>query len=224
MENNFKESLKYTPSSKTSVEEFLDYAQALENEGINIFSINQKTGGRGNSRFTILEDLKNEGIDIEGLCKKYLFIKKEYPIGMKINEMTRIINGNNKRTKVTDEQLELLKYHKRKKKKPLQELLEVLEVIMPEIIQSGESLNSIPLRRNNKSITLEQLVKEGYISLDTMKRLKELGYKKDFQIGQRIISAKNLIYRKEVRKGNDDEIKDKLKKYISSPRAYSRGR
>lgn len=221
MENNsFLESLKFDvkPRTKSVVQEFLEVAQILQAEGIKILQIKQKIGGRENPRFTIMSDLKENHIDVEKLTTKYPELKADYPIGRRINEMKRVLNGNDKRTKVTEEEMQQLHYYLDGKKSANQELIEVIKIIEPDINANIGGISNITLRVNGSGVTLSQLYYEGDISSQTRDRLKEAGYEYDFPLGQRIIRAKRMIDGKV--KAPEAEINE-LKKHINPSREYN---
>lgn len=221
MENNsFVESLKVdvNPRTKSVVQEFLEVAQILQAEGIKILQIKQKTGGRENPRFTTINDLAENDIDVKKLTTKYPELKAEYPIGKRINEMKRVINGNDKRAKVTEQEIQQLHYYLDGKKSANQELIEVIQIIEPDINESIGGISNITLRVNGSGVTLAQLYYDSEISSQTRDKLKAAGYEHDFPLGQRIIRAKRIIDGKV--KASEAEINE-LKKHINPSREYN---
>ena len=116
MENSFLDSLKVDPKPESMVEEFLRIAEILKKEGIDISKVRQKTGGRTNPRWTVLGDISLDNVDMEMLFNKYPQLKRNYPIGSKINEIHGVLRGNSKGYKVNQEEmLKLQEIFERKK-------------------------------------------------------------------------------------------------------------
>lgn len=216
MDNNFKDSLK-VENKPDIVSEFLSVALVLRDEGYDVKKIKQKTGGRNNPRFTLLEDLNLP----ENMYNKYPQLRKDYPIGRRINDMNYIIKSST-RIKATDSQRELLKEIFDGKKSAVQELIEVLSILGEEFEKSYVKIQDLQLRSNNVGVTLGQIYYEGFISQDTRDKLKKQGYEFDFPLGQRIIGAKRLIDGKETNYTASPKEIDVLKKYINPSRAYTK--
>lgn len=216
MDNNFKDSLK-VENKPDIVSEFLSVALVLRDEGYDVKKIKQKTGGRNNPRFTLLEDLNL----LENMYNKYPQLRKDYPIGRRINDMNYIIKSST-RIKATDSQRELLKEIFDGKKSAVQELIEVLSILGEEFEKSYVKIQDLQLRSNNVGVTLGQIYYEGFISQDTRDKLKKQGYEFDFPLGQRIIGAKRLIDGKETNYTASPKEIDVLKKYINPSRAYTK--
>lgn len=216
MDNNYKDSLK-VETKPDIVSEFLSVALVLRDEGYDVKKIKQKTGGRNNPRFTLLEDLNLP----ENMYNKYPQLRKDYPIGRRINDMNYIIKSST-RIKATDSQRELLKEIFDGKKSAVQELIEVLSILGEEFEKSYVKIQDLQLRSNNVGVTLGQIYYEGFISQDTRDKLKKQGYEFDFPLGQRIIGAKRLIDGKETNYTASPKEIDVLKKYINPSRAYTK--
>ena len=217
MENNFKESLR-VENKPDIVNEFLSVATVLRDEGYDIKKIKQKTGGRNKPRFTILEDLNLP----ESMYNKYPQLRKDYPIGRRINDMNYVLKSSN-RIKATDAQKEALKEILDGKKSAIRELIEVLNILGEEFKKSYIRIQDLQLRSKNEGVTLGQIYYEGLISQDTKDKLKNKGYEFDFPLGQRIIGAKRLIEGKQTNYVASPKEIDILKKYINPSRAYTKG-
>lgn len=216
MDNNFKDSLK-VENKPDIVSEFLSVALVLRDEGYDVKKIKQKTGGRNNPRFTLLEDLNLP----ESMYNKYPQLRKDYPIGRRINDMNYIIKSST-RIKATDSQKELLKEIFDGKKSAVQELIEVLNILGEEFEKSYMKIQDLQLRSNNEGVTLGQIYYEGYISQRAKDKLKKQGYEFDFPLGQRIIGAKRLIDGKATNYAASPKEIDVLRKYINPSRAYEK--
>ena len=216
MDNNFKDSLK-VENKPDIVSEFLSVALVLRDEGYDVKKIKQKTGGRNNPRFTLLEDLNLP----ESMYNKYPQLRKDYPIGRRINDMNYIIKQST-RIKATDSQRELLKEIFEGKKSAVQELIEVLNILGEEFEKNYMKIQDLQLRSKNEGVTLGQIYYEGYISQDTKDKLKSQGYEFDFPLGQRILGAKRLIDGKKTNYVASPKEIDVLKKYINPSRAYTK--
>lgn len=188
MDNSYKDSLK-VETKPDIVSEFLSVALVLRDEGYDVKKIKQKTGGRNNPRFTLLEDLNLP----ESMYNKYPQLRKDYPIGRRINDMNYIIKQST-RIKATDSQRELLKEIFDGKKSAVQELIEVLSILGEEFEKSYMKIQNLQLRSNNEGVTL----------------------------GQRIIGAKRLIDGKKTNYVASPKEIAALKKYINPSRAYTK--
>lgn len=216
MDNSYKDSLK-VETKPDIVSEFLSVALILRDEGYDVKKIKQKTGGRNNPRFTLLEDLNLP----ESMYNKYPQLRKDYPIGRRINDMNYIIKQST-RIKATDSQRELLKEIFDGKKSAVQELIEVLSILGEEFEKNYMKIQNLQLRSNNEGVTLGQIYYEGYISQSARDKLKSQGYEFDFPLGQRIIGAKRLIDGKKTNYVASPKEIAALKKYINSSRAYTK--
>lgn len=216
MDNSYKDSLK-VETKPDIVSEFLSVALILRDEGYDVKKIKQKTGGRNNPRFTLLEDLNLP----ESMYNKYPQLRKDYPIGRRINDMNYIIKQST-RIKATDSQRELLKEIFDGKKSAVQELIEVLSILGEEFEKNYMKIQNLQLRSNNEGVTLGQIYYEGYISQSARDKLKSQGYEFDFPLGQRIIGAKRLIDGKKTNYVASPKEIAALKKYIKSSRAYTK--
>lgn len=216
MDNSYKDSLK-VETKPDIVSEFLSVALILRDEGYDVKKIKQKTGGRNNPRFTLLEDLNLP----ESMYNKYPQLRKDYPIGRRINDMNYIIKQST-RIKATDSQRELLKEIFDGKKSAVQELIEVLSILGEEFEKNYMKIQNLQLRSNNEGVTLGKIYYEGYISQSARDKLKSQGYEFDFPLGQRIIGAKRLIDGKKTNYVASPKEIAALKKYINSSRAYTK--
>ncbi len=223
MENSFLDSLKVDPKPESMVEEFLRIAEILKKEGIDISKVRQKTGGRTNPRWTVLGDISLDNVDMEMLFNKYPQLKRNYPIGSKINEIHGVLRGNSKGYKVNQEEMLKLQEIFERKKSANKELLEVLRIIKEDFNYRNEDIKDLALRSKGKGITLGQLYYDAIISSKTRDKLKDMGYEHDFPLGQRIIRARRILDGKVADSTLNDQEKQELKGYIGLSRTYSRG-
>lgn len=221
MDNAFLNSLKVDIKPLSAVQEFLQIAEILKKEGIDISKVKQKIGSRNEQRWTVLSDAWPDGFDLRQICTKYPNLKLDYPIGRKINEMSKILNGNSKGYKISDEEMAKLQKLFERKKSANKELLEVLRIISPDFTTKAESIKDLVLRTNGKAITLGQLYYDSFISSPTRDLLKQMGYEHDFPLGQRIIRARRLVDGKIKDNSLSNEEKEELKSYIGISRKYS---
>ena len=221
MDNAFFNSLKVDIKPLSAVQEFLQIAEILKKEGIDISRVKQKKGGRNDQRWTVLSDVWPDEFTCRQMSIKYPNLKLDYPIGRKINEISKILKGNNSVYKVSDEEMVKLQKLFERKKSANKELLQVLRIISPDFTAKAESIKDLVLRTNGKAITLGQLYYDSFISSHTRDLLKEMGYEHDFPLGQRIIRARRLVDGKIKDDSLSDEEKEELKSYIGISRKYS---
>ncbi len=221
MDNAFFNSLKVDIKPLSAVQEFLQIAEILKKEGIDISRVKQKKGGRNDQRWTVLSDVWPDEFTCRQMSIKYPNLKLDYPIGRKINEISKILKGNNSGYKVSDEEMVKLQKLFERKKSANKELLQVLRIISPDFTAKAESIKDLVLRTNGKAITLGQLYYDSFISSHTRDLLKEMGYEHDFPLGQRIIRARRLVDGKIKDDSLSDEEKEELKSYIGISRKYS---
>lgn len=221
MDNAFFNSLKVDIKPLSAVQEFLQIAEILKKEGIDISRVKQKKGGRNDQKWTVLSDVWPDEFTCRQMSIKYPNLKLDYPIGRKINEISKILKGNNSGYKVSDEEMVKLQKLFERKKSANKELLQVLRIISPDFTAKAESIKDLVLRTNGKAITLGQLYYDSFISSHTRDLLKETGYEHDFPLGQRIIRARRLVDGKIKDDSLSDEEKEELKSYIGISRKYS---
>lgn len=221
MDNAFFNSLKVDIKPLSAVQEFLQIAEILKKEGIDISRVKQKKGGRNDQKWTVLSDVWPDEFTCRQMSIKYPNLKLDYPIGRKINEISKILKGNNSGYKVSDEEMVKLQKLFERKKSANKELLQVLRIISPDFTAKAESIKDLVLRTNGKAITLGQLYYDSFISSHTRDLLKEMGYERDFPLGQRIIRARRLVDGKIKDDSLSDEEKEELKSYIGISRKYS---
>lgn len=221
MDNAFFNSLKVDIKPLSAVQEFLQIAEILKKEGIDISRVKQKKGGRNDQKWTVLSDVWPDEFTCRQMSIKYPNLKLDYPIGRKINEISKILKCNNSGYKVSDEEMVKLQKLFERKKSANKELLQVLRIISPDFTAKAESIKDLVLRTNGKAITLGQLYYDSFISSHTRDLLKEMGYEHDFPLGQRIIRARRLVDGKIKDDSLSDEEKEELKSYIGISRKYS---
>lgn len=221
MDNAFLNSLKVDIKPLSAVQEFLQIAEILKKEGIDISKVKQKIGGRNEQRWTVLSDVWPDEFASSQMSVKYPNLKLDYPIGRKINEISKILNGNSKGYKVSNEEMAKLQKLFERKKSANKELLQVLRIISPDFNARTEKIKDLVLRTNGKAITLGQLYYDSFISSHTRDMLKQMGYEHDFPLGQRIIRARRLVDGKIKDDSLSNEEKEELKNYIGASRSYN---
>lgn len=173
-------------SKRLVIEDLLETLKTLENEGIDIKLIPVTTVVNGEIRKTLLEDLRQEGIDIDEIIKKYNFSGK-YPIGSRISLIRNKYNAGKK-----DGMPDALKNQAEKlgiteKKSSIEKSLEILELLQSAGVEVRKIGVAKVVEGKNMPTVLSD-IKQEKIDIDEV--IKKYKLDPNYQIGLKITSLR----------------------------------
>ena len=113
----------------------IEVLELLKSEGVDVRMIRVAKNVNGVKSNTVLREIKQYGIDIEKIMKKY-YLDGDYPIGVKISELRKVNNGRRDDIVFTeDEKTRIEELGIMEKKTSMEELLDILETLKSENIK-----------------------------------------------------------------------------------------
>ena len=186
-------------NKKLKIEDALEIIEKLKAEGVDLRKIEEVKLVNGSPKSTVLNDIKQDGIDIQEIIEKYN-LDGEYKIGLSIRDLRR----ENPRYHVKDadeKKAELLKVAE--KEDSVKEVLGVLEILKNE----GVDIKKIPMkvRKGDKReyVLLNEIVQP---KIDIKEIIKKYNLDPQYPIGMNLHKFRT-VYRRNKTVFNEEERK-----------------
>lgn len=195
--------LKIEEKRRGRMDESIEILKILQKEGVDIRKIPLKNDD--NKSIVCIEDIKQKGININEIIKKYKLDPK-YPIGYKIR-VIRLALSKEDVLLTEEENKSIEELGVNKSRKAVEEVLEILEILKKE----GINIKNLPIVRriNGKDIpvTLGQLIDWGIDIEPIIEKYKLDG---DYQIGTKITNLRQAYRGKRCKITEEEKRKAEL--------------
>lgn len=169
---------------KVAIKNILNIASILAKNGVDLKNLQIKKTIDGKSRYILLKEIEQEGIDIKKIIDEN-HLDGELCLGMKIMSLRQIYNGTVKQ-KITEQERKQAENLGLIRKKKIDELLYIANVLYEEKVV----LSAIRLGDNShRNILLKDIKQDG---IDIEKIIRQYNLNGEFKWGQNISNLRSM--------------------------------